>query len=135
MITLILVMEEERVVLHQWPFVRWVLVHCQDEQTLYSHRPRKRTGVSIYLFMEEFETNRLLCRSFWILNIVNDVSIFRWNAGHTIAIPVFFNLKCLYMHWFNVISTGCRAINIGNVCHATYFDCLEMICIICKPSC
>jgi hypothetical protein len=35
--------------LYQCPFARWVLAHCQDEHTLYSRWPRKRTGVSIYL--------------------------------------------------------------------------------------
>ena len=31
------------------PFARWALPRCQDEHTLYSHRPRKKTRVSIYL--------------------------------------------------------------------------------------
>ena len=32
-------------------FVRWALAHCQDEHTLYSRQPRKRTKVSIYPFV------------------------------------------------------------------------------------
>ena len=29
--------------------VLWALAHCQDEQTLYSRRPRRRACVHIYL--------------------------------------------------------------------------------------
>jgi len=52
---------KRRVVLLQWPFVLWALAHCPDEQTLYSRRPRKRTGVHIYLSITYKQWLNMFC--------------------------------------------------------------------------
>jgi hypothetical protein len=40
-----MLLREEEVVLHHWSFVRWTLNQKWVEQTFYSRRPWKRTGV------------------------------------------------------------------------------------------